>query len=326
MAALLTIESQNTAKLAMYLGECRDLGVKVLAPDVNNSELAFTVTPDGVRFGLGAVKNVGEVGRPRDHRRSAAGGAHQVALPPVRAARLAPGEPARRREPRQGGRARLARAGVGRAGVAALCPRCAPGCSRPSRGRSTTATGAAGTATRARRSCSAASANRPAATRSSVRAMCRAPSRGPRRSSWRSRRNRSASTGADTRSSATHPSSRPSERRRLPSCAAMSEPAEDEEAPAAVSFEVVVGGIVGPVRSLKTRKGDRMAAFPLDDPNGIHRGGRVPGDVREGAGAHPDRHDGAGEGQVRARRRDDAAPGERDRRRSRRCASAPPAS
>ncbi|HSK09367.1 MAG TPA: DNA polymerase III subunit alpha, partial [Vicinamibacterales bacterium] len=60
MAALLTIESQNTAKLAMYLGECRELGVKVLGPDVNSSELAFTVVPEGVRFGLGAVKNVGE--------------------------------------------------------------------------------------------------------------------------------------------------------------------------------------------------------------------------------------------------------------------------
>jgi DNA polymerase-3 subunit alpha len=60
MAALLTIESQNTEKLAMYLSECRDLGVPVLPPDVNRSGLAFTVEPDGVRFGLGAVKNVGE--------------------------------------------------------------------------------------------------------------------------------------------------------------------------------------------------------------------------------------------------------------------------
>ncbi|MEO5895503.1 MAG: DNA polymerase III subunit alpha [Vicinamibacterales bacterium] len=60
MAALLTIESANTDKLAMYLGECRDLDVPILRPDVNRSELAFTVGPDGVRFGLCAVKNVGE--------------------------------------------------------------------------------------------------------------------------------------------------------------------------------------------------------------------------------------------------------------------------
>ncbi len=60
MAALLTIEAANTDKLAMYLGECRELGVPILPPDVNASELRFTVVPEGVRFGLCAVKNVGE--------------------------------------------------------------------------------------------------------------------------------------------------------------------------------------------------------------------------------------------------------------------------
>jgi DNA polymerase III subunit alpha len=45
--------------------------------------------------------------------------------------------------------------------------------------------------------------------------------------------------------------------------------ASDEDgAPTARSFEVTVGGIIGAVRSLKTRKGDRMAAFALDDPQG----------------------------------------------------------
>ncbi len=60
MAALLTIEAANTDKLAMYLGECRELGIPILQPDINCSELAFTVAKDGVRFGLCAVKNVGE--------------------------------------------------------------------------------------------------------------------------------------------------------------------------------------------------------------------------------------------------------------------------
>jgi DNA polymerase-3 subunit alpha len=60
MAALLTIEAANTDKLAMYLGECRDLGIPILAPDINASQLAFTVETAGVRFGLCAVKNVGE--------------------------------------------------------------------------------------------------------------------------------------------------------------------------------------------------------------------------------------------------------------------------
>jgi DNA polymerase-3 subunit alpha len=60
IAALLTIEAANTEKLAMYLGECRELNVPILPPDVNASELAFSVVPEGVRFGLCAVKNVGE--------------------------------------------------------------------------------------------------------------------------------------------------------------------------------------------------------------------------------------------------------------------------
>jgi DNA polymerase III subunit alpha len=59
-AALLTIEAQNTDKLALYLGECRERGIPVLPPDVNESQRRFTVTPQGVRFGLTAIKNVGE--------------------------------------------------------------------------------------------------------------------------------------------------------------------------------------------------------------------------------------------------------------------------
>src|SRR5687768_15294765 len=60
MAALLTIEAANTDKLAMYLGECRELGVAILQPDLNASELRFTVVDGAVRFGLCAVRNVGE--------------------------------------------------------------------------------------------------------------------------------------------------------------------------------------------------------------------------------------------------------------------------
>src|SRR5262249_11463745 len=60
-AALLTIESQNTDKLAIYLGECRDRGIPLLPADINASDLRFTVdTGAGVRFGLTAIKNVGE--------------------------------------------------------------------------------------------------------------------------------------------------------------------------------------------------------------------------------------------------------------------------
>jgi DNA polymerase-3 subunit alpha len=60
MAALLTIESQSSDKVALYLTECRDLGVPMLPPDIGSSGWAFLVEPDGVRFGLGAVKGAGE--------------------------------------------------------------------------------------------------------------------------------------------------------------------------------------------------------------------------------------------------------------------------
>jgi DNA polymerase-3 subunit alpha len=64
-AALLTIEAQNTDKLAMYLAEARERGIAVLAPDINQSQLHFSVEkrPDGsrpVRFGLTAIKGLGE--------------------------------------------------------------------------------------------------------------------------------------------------------------------------------------------------------------------------------------------------------------------------
>ena len=59
-AALLTIEAANTDKLALYIGECRDRGIAVLPPDINESQLHFTVVPGGVRFGLTAIKGLGE--------------------------------------------------------------------------------------------------------------------------------------------------------------------------------------------------------------------------------------------------------------------------
>ena len=59
-ASLFTIESQNTEKLALYLGEARERGIPVLPPDINQSQLRFTVEEKGVRFGLAAIKNVGE--------------------------------------------------------------------------------------------------------------------------------------------------------------------------------------------------------------------------------------------------------------------------
>jgi DNA polymerase III subunit alpha len=60
MAALLTTNADNKDKLALYLGECRRMGIKVLSPDVNMSELNYTAVGDDIRVGLVGVKNVGE--------------------------------------------------------------------------------------------------------------------------------------------------------------------------------------------------------------------------------------------------------------------------
>jgi DNA polymerase-3 subunit alpha len=60
MAALLTSEAGDTDKIVKYINVCRDMGIRVNPPDVNRSSLSFTVHEEGIRFGLGAVKNVGE--------------------------------------------------------------------------------------------------------------------------------------------------------------------------------------------------------------------------------------------------------------------------
>ncbi len=64
MTALLSASKNDTDKVAHYVADCRDLGIEVLSPDVNSSGWDFTIEdrPDNVsviRFGLGAVKNVG---------------------------------------------------------------------------------------------------------------------------------------------------------------------------------------------------------------------------------------------------------------------------
>jgi DNA polymerase III subunit alpha len=60
MAALLTSERNNMDKIADYIGESLQMGIEVLPPDINESFRDFTVVGDGIRFGIVAVKNVGE--------------------------------------------------------------------------------------------------------------------------------------------------------------------------------------------------------------------------------------------------------------------------
>jgi len=59
MAALMTSVLDSATKISGYIAECKELGIPVLPPDVNHSEDHFTVDGNAIRFGLGAVKNVG---------------------------------------------------------------------------------------------------------------------------------------------------------------------------------------------------------------------------------------------------------------------------
>ncbi len=65
MTALLSAWKNDLDKIAIYVAECRELGIEVLPPDVNSSVFDFSIVdqPDGkqaIRFGLGAIKNVGQ--------------------------------------------------------------------------------------------------------------------------------------------------------------------------------------------------------------------------------------------------------------------------
>ncbi len=68
MTALLTAESNDTEKVSAAINECRRMGIKVLPPDINESDMGFTIIKDkesinnkAIRFGFSAVKNVGGV-------------------------------------------------------------------------------------------------------------------------------------------------------------------------------------------------------------------------------------------------------------------------
>jgi DNA polymerase-3 subunit alpha len=60
MAANMTIEKQDTSEVVRYVKECSKMGIELLPPDVNESYTNFTVHGNSIRFGLSAVKNVGE--------------------------------------------------------------------------------------------------------------------------------------------------------------------------------------------------------------------------------------------------------------------------
>jgi DNA polymerase-3 subunit alpha len=60
MASVLTSERGSQEKVVKYIHECREMGIPILPPDVNVSDVFFTPSETGIRFGLAAIKNVGE--------------------------------------------------------------------------------------------------------------------------------------------------------------------------------------------------------------------------------------------------------------------------
>lgn len=60
MAALLTSETGNAEKAVKYINEARGMSISILPPDVNESDLYFTPVGEAIRFGMAAIKNVGE--------------------------------------------------------------------------------------------------------------------------------------------------------------------------------------------------------------------------------------------------------------------------
>ena len=108
MAALLSSEIGNTDKVVQYINEARELELEVLPPDVNESGFKFTVVGDRrIRFGLGAVRNVGEgaidsiiAGRAdgplRDARRAGASGSTSGSATSGCSSRWSPPAPATR--------------------------------------------------------------------------------------------------------------------------------------------------------------------------------------------------------------------------------------
>ena len=104
MAALLTSETGNTAKVVKYINECREMGIRILPPDVNHSEWSFTPDGEAIRFGHGRGEEPGAIGGGGNREGARGSGAVHVAARILREGGSGGGEPADDREPDQGGR------------------------------------------------------------------------------------------------------------------------------------------------------------------------------------------------------------------------------
>ena len=229
---------------------------------------AFTVTPDGVRFGLGAVKNVGEGAIAVDSRRarerkgridSLVALCEDVDLRLVNKRVLESLVKAGAFDS-LGGDRRVHRRSPGAAGA-------------PARRRRSRASSRAAACQRDREQGQSQlfGGDRRRAGARRCHCRCRGVAAGPRRSSSRARRRRSACISAGIRSSGSPRSCAAFGARTIAASSTQSE------------ADVSVGGIVSGCRLLKTRKGDRMAAFMLEDIGGQRRGRRVSRAVRASA-------------------------------------------
>ena len=253
MTAVLTAFRSNEEKVAAAVAECRRMGIEVLPPDVHTSHLEFTVEGDAIRFGLLAVKNVGQgaiesIIAARDE-----GGDVPLADRLLHADRPAPGQPQGARGAGQGRGAR-ARSGIRRRS-------CSGSTTRSRRPRRRSATGSA-----ARPRCSTWAPT----TRRRSSGRCPTATEVPVRERLRWEKELLGLYLSE------HPMGEVAEQvGRF--VTAYSSDLRDESLD---GQRVVVGGIVTGVRTVITKAKATMAIVTLEDLQGTHRGRRLPAALR----------------------------------------------
>ena len=165
MAALISSVMNTKDRVPFYVNACHELGIEVLPPDVNDSRIDFAVVEGQIRFGLNAVKNVGDPAARAIIARARGGRAVQVDLGLHRARRPAARQQALARVARQVRRARLDR----RDAAGDARGRSSRRCSGAGRGRPT--------GSRGRRRSSTSTTRRPSRGRGTTRRSRRASSR-----------------------------------------------------------------------------------------------------------------------------------------------------
>ncbi len=238
MAALISSVMNTKDRVPFYVNACHELGIEVLPPDVNESQVDFAVVEGKIRFGLNAVKGVGE------------GAARSL----IRRARRAARSPRSGTSPSASTRASPTSACSRRSSSAARCPARARGCSRCSSrrsrgGRSSRPTGS------------------PARRRSSTSARPRKRSR----STTRRRRPTSSRRSELLRMEkevlglyvTEHPLSGVRDQLRRKSDATIGELDRRRD-----GETVIVGGIVTSLRHMTTKRGDAMVFLRVEDVTG----------------------------------------------------------